>query len=48
MVKIPSPSSLLKTQKQLGIAEKEKEVIAANRHLIELMEGKIWKVVSVM
>lgn len=43
--KIPLPS--LEVQKQLvAEAEKEEEIIAANRRLIELMEGKIGKVLS--
>ena len=43
--KIPLPS--LKIQKQLvAEAEKEEEIIAANRRLIELMEGKISQVLA--
>jgi len=43
--KIPLPP--IETQKQLvAEAEKEEEIIAANRRLIELMEGKIEQVLS--
>ncbi|MDP3769580.1 MAG: hypothetical protein Q8R40_01405 [bacterium] len=44
-LEIPFPS--IETQKQLvAEAEKEEEIIAANRRLIELMEGKIGQVLS--
>ena len=44
-LQIPFPS--IEIQKQLvAEAEKEEEIIAANRHLIELMEGKIKQVLA--
>ncbi|MBI2098500.1 MAG: hypothetical protein HYT49_02450 [Candidatus Wildermuthbacteria bacterium] len=44
-LQIPFPS--IEIQKQLvAETEKEEEIIAANRHLIELMEGKIYEVIS--
>ena len=44
-MKIPLPP--LEIQKQLvAEAEKEEEIITANRRLIELMEGKISQVLS--
>ena len=44
-IKIPLPP--LAMQKQLAAeAEKEEEIITANRHLVELMEGKISQVLA--